>query len=106
MTGNKLHFREIDWVIYFPSKGNKGRQLINYGVAYRDRVNSETQPGPKINLGDVLARPEIRNRYPHRVGLFLESSGKGENWKPAYVEDRIIQSENDLLSWIAQIEEE
>ncbi len=102
MIANKLHFKEIDWVIYFPSKGNEGRQLINYGIAYRDRRHGETQLGPKIDLRDVLARPEMRNGYPHRVGLFLDSFGKGVNWRPEYVETRTIRNENDLLSWIAE----
>lgn len=103
---NKLHFKEIDWVVYFPSKGNEGRQLINYGVAYRDRRNKKTQPGPKINLGNVLVQPPIKNGYPHTVGLFQDSSGKGPNWTPAFIEIRVIWSEEELLEWIIQIEEE
>jgi hypothetical protein len=103
---NKLHLKEIDWVIYFPSKGNDGRQLINYGVAYRDRVNKKTQSGRRINLGDVLVQPRIQYGYPHSIGLFQDSSGRGSNWTPAYIEIRVLQSEEELLEWIAQIEEE
>lgn len=101
---NKIHFKEIDWIIYFPSKGNEGRQLVNFGVAYRDRVNKITQPGRRINLGNVLSLPAIRGRYPHCIGLFQDASGKGQNWTPAYIESRVIQSEEELLEWIAQIE--
>jgi hypothetical protein len=102
---NKFHFIEIDWIIYFPSIGNKGRNIVKYGVAYRDRINKKTQPGRKINLSDVLKQDTIKNRYPHTVGLFYDKSGKGINWKPRYIENRIIRSENELLDWIKTIEE-
>lgn len=103
---NKLHFKKIDWVIYFPSKGNEGRELKSYGVAYRDRINKITQPGRRINLGDVLSQPSIKNGFPHSIGLFQDSSGKGISWIPAYIEIREIHSEEELLQWIVQIEEE
>ncbi len=103
---NKLHFKEIDWIIYFPSKGNEGRPLKNSGVAYRDRINKKTQPGHRINLGDVLVYPLIKNRYSHTIGLFQDSSGNGPSWTPAYIETQVIRSEEELLDWIKQIEEE
>lgn len=101
---NKFHFKEIDWVIYFPNNGNDGRELINYGVAYRDRINKITQPGPKINFKDVLVKDSIKNGYPHTIGLFHEASGKGSTWKPQYVKTHIIQNEKELLEWISIIE--
>jgi len=103
---NKLHFKEIDWVIYFPSKGNEGRCLTNYGVAYRDRTNKKTQPGRRINLSDVLVQPRIQHGYPHSIGFFQDSSGKRSNYVPAYIEIQVIESEGELLEWIAQIEGE
>jgi hypothetical protein len=102
---NKLHLKGIDWVIYFPSKGNEGRQIRNYGIAYRDRVNKTTQPGCRMNLGDVLSISAIRDSYPHPAGLFLDASGKGPNWTPAYVDCRLVRSEKELLDWIAELEE-
>jgi len=102
---NKLHFKEIEWVIYFPATGNEGRKIRDYGVAYRDRVSKETQPGRRISLRDVLVRVPIQNRYPHAVGLFLDASGKGPNWTPAYIETRLVHTEKELLDWIAEIEE-
>jgi hypothetical protein len=103
---NKLHFKEIDWIIYFPSKGNEGRPLKNYGVAYRDRINKKTQLGYRINLGDVLVGPLIKNIYPYTIGLFQDSSGRGPSWTPAYIETQVIRSKEELLDWIRQIEEE
>jgi len=102
---NKFHFKEIDWVIYFPNTGNKGRELVNYGVAYRDRVEKITQPGTKINLNDVLMQDNIKNSYPHTIGQYCESSGKGSNWKPQYIETRVIHNQKELIEWFKIVEE-
>jgi len=102
---NKLHFREIDLVIYFPITGNQGRKIANYGVAYRDRVSGKSQQGVRINLADVLIESFIKTNYPHHVALFQKSVGKGSNWKPEYIEERAIQNERDLIKWIGEIEE-
>jgi hypothetical protein len=101
---NKFHFREIDWVIYFPSTGNKGRELNKYGVAYRDRLNNQTQLGHKINLEDALIQPIINYGYPHTIGLYQASTGRGRKWIPEYIENRVIQNKEQLLEWIAEIE--
>lgn len=53
--------------------------IRKYGVAYRDRRKGESQPGERINLEDVMRKPEIQNNYPPTVGYFLHSSGRGEN---------------------------
>lgn len=102
---NKLHFTEIEWVIYFPSIGNQGRKIENYGVAYRDRMKKKTQVGIRINLSDVLTQPFIKTNYPHNVALFQKSVGKGSNWKPEYIEERTIRNEEDLIDWIEEFEE-
>lgn len=103
---NKMHLKGIDWVIYFPATGNQGRPILNYGVAYRDRVAKKTQPGRRINLRDVLAQAPIRDGYPHWIGLFLDASGRGVNWAPAYIECRIVRSEAEFVDWITEIEED
>jgi len=102
--GNKFHFKEIDLVIYFPSSGNHGRAIGKYGVCYRDRKNNDTQQGRRIDLDNVLAKPDLISRYPHTVGLYQIAAGRGATWKPAYLEKRVVQSEQDLLDWIIQIE--
>jgi hypothetical protein len=101
---NKFHFTEIDWFIYFPATGNQGRDIRKYGVAYRERIQSTTQQGPRINLEDVLVLPIIQNGYPHTVGFFQVSTGKGNNWLPNYIETRLIQNEEELLMWFLEIE--
>lgn len=101
---NKFHLKEIDWVIYFSAEGNEGKEIGKYGVAYRDRVNNTTQPGRRINFEDVLSKRKIQKNYPHTVGLFLESRGKGSSWYPDYIETRIVHSEKDFQEWIKEAE--
>lgn len=72
MTLTKLNLREINWVIYFPATGNKGRPFEKYGASYRDRDQGTTQPGPKINLETVLNEKMISENYPHSVSTFFE----------------------------------
>lgn len=99
----KFHFKEIDLVIYFPSTGNEGRIYSKYGVAYRDRRRGETQPGVRINLEDVLNKPVIKNNYPHTVGYYLHSTGKGRNWTPIYIETRKIYNINDFFNFLKDL---
>jgi hypothetical protein len=87
----KFHFQEIDWVIYFPRLGNKGK-YFNYDVRARDRKKGTAQPRKKIKLGEVLEKPEIDGNYPHTVGFYKVSSGRGANFKPEYLELRRIQT--------------
>ena len=92
MVLSKFHFEEIDWVIFFPNSGNEGRPYQRYGVAYRDRVRGISQPGVRINLDDVMIMPSMRNNYPHTVHYYLDSIGRGNNWRPQYLETRSIAS--------------
>ena len=100
MPTAKLQFKEIDLVIYFPTSGNEGRNYLKYGVAFRDRRSGESQPGIRINLEDVLSKPEIKEHYPHTVGYFVNASGRGINYEPEYVETRIIENLQELLRFL------
>lgn len=103
MPSSKFHFQEIDWVIYFPSTGNEGRSYMKYGVAYRDRRRGITQPGVRINLEDVIKKPKIQENYPHTVGYFLHSSGRGENWTPIYLETRKVADLNEFFGFLSKL---
>ena len=103
MVSSKFHLKEIDWVIYFPSFGNEGRPYQKYGVAYRDRKRGKSQPGVRINLEDVLMMPEIQNKYPHTVGYFLHSKGRGENYVPQYLETRSVTSLEDFILFLRNL---
>ena len=103
MKSSKFHFQEIDWVIYFPSIGNEGRPYLKYGVAYRDRVRRVTQPGVRINLEDVVSRREIKENFPHTVGRYLDSSGKGQNWTPEYLETRTVANLEEFFAFLRDL---
>ncbi|MEM2970101.1 MAG: hypothetical protein QXR63_04115 [Candidatus Bathyarchaeia archaeon] len=103
MVSSKFHFQEIDWVIYFPRVGNEGRDYPKYGVAYRDRKIGLTQPGIRINLEEVVKKPEIQENFPHTVGYFLHSSGKGKNWLPNYLEVRKIANLNEFYKFLKDL---
>jgi len=103
MPSFKFHFQEIDWVIYLPSHGNEGRFYEKYGVAYRDRRRGRSQPGRKVNLKDVLSKSEIGKKYPHTVGFFLASSGKGSNWKPDYLRIKVIRKITEFYDFLREL---
>ena len=103
MPSAKFHFKEINWIIYFPSTGNEGRRYQKYGVAYRDRVRGVTQSGVRINLEEVVSMPKIRENYPHTVGYYLDSSGKGQNWVPEYLEIRTIVNLEEFFSFLRDL---
>lgn len=102
----RLYFYEIDLVIYFPTEGNDdGRSIPKYGVRYRDFKNKSGQPGKAINLEDVLAFEEIKTRYPHTVCYFEAEPKVKSKYPPKMCVDRQkIQNENDLYTWIAEID--
>jgi hypothetical protein len=91
----KFHFQEIDWIIYFPNHENKGKYR-DYYVTFRDRKRRATQPSKRIKLGEVLDKSEIDRGYPHIVGFYKVSSGRGANFKPQYLELRKIETVEDL----------
>jgi len=103
MVSAKFHFQEINWVIYFPSVGNEGRAYSRYGVAYRDRTRGVSQPGVRINLEDVVRKREIQENYPHTVGYYRNSSGKGQNWIPQYMETRTIADLEELFTFLRDL---
>lgn len=103
MTSARFHFKEIDWVIYFPNTGNEGRPFKKYGVAYRNRIRGVTQPGVRVNLEDVVGKREFQENYPHTVAYYLDSSGKGQNWTPQYLETRSIANLEEFFSFLRDL---
>jgi hypothetical protein len=95
----KFHFQEIDWVVCFPRHGNKGK-YCNYAVTFRNRKKGTTHPRKRIKLGEVLDKPEIERNFPHTVGFYKVSSGKGANFKPEYLELRKIQTVEEFWMFL------
>jgi hypothetical protein len=85
-----FHFIEIDWLVYFPRYGNKGK-YFNYNVMLIDRKKVMSQPR-KLKLEEVLENPEFEKHYPHTVGFYKGSSGEGAEFKPEYLEIRKIST--------------
>jgi hypothetical protein len=85
-----FHFMEMDWLVYFPKDGNKGKYL-GYNVLLRDRKKVIAEP-ERITLQEILETPEFETKYPHTIGYYKEASGEGAEFKPEYLEIRRINS--------------
>ena len=82
---------EIDWLVYFPKGGNKGKYL-NYSVMLIDRKKGASQPEKIVTLEEIVENPEFERQYPHTVGFYKESSGEAAEFKPEYLEIRRISN--------------
>ena len=98
MVSIKFHFIQIDLVIYLPIAENKGKKQEDYLVTYRYRKSGQTQNKRRITLQEVINQPKICNNYPHLIGVYLDSSGRGENWIPEYLITKEISNNQEFLS--------
>jgi len=103
MPSFKFHFKEIDLVLYIPSHGNEGREPEKYGVTYRDRKKGTSQPGRSISLKETLNNSAIKLKWPHTVGFFLASNGKGDTWNPDYLRSKKLKTENAFYKFIKDL---
>ena len=87
----KFHFMEVDWLVYFPKCGNKGKYL-SYRVILIDRKKGVSQPEKNVTLNEILEHPEFEKCYPHTVGYYKEASGGRAEFKPEYLEIRRIST--------------
>jgi hypothetical protein len=88
-----FHFQELDWLLYFPSDGNKGR-YCGYTVRLKERRKRDSDG--RVRLGDVVERRELEEHYPHTVGFFKSSGDEGTDCTPQYMELRIIHNIDDF----------
>jgi hypothetical protein len=103
MPSFKFHFKEIDWIIYLPSHGNEGRNPKKYGVTYLDRKKGKTQIGRMIELEDALSRVAIAKKYPHTMGFYLASKGRGKTWEPDYLRTKKIRSKRSFYIFLKEL---
>lgn len=103
MPSFKFHFQEIDWIIYLPSHGNEGREPKKYGVTYLDRKKQKTQKGRMIELENALSRAAIAKKYPHSVGFYLVSKGRGKTWEPDYLRSKKIRSKRGFYAFLKEL---
>jgi hypothetical protein len=87
----KFHFMEMDWLVYFPKYGNKGKYL-SYSVLLIDRKKGASQPEKNVTLYEICENLEFEKCYPHTVGYYKEASGEGAEFKPEYLEIRKIST--------------
>ena len=103
MPSFKFHFKEIDWIVYLPSHGNEGRKYEKYGVAYRDRKRGRSQSGRRVSLGEVMRESAIKDNYPHTIGFFLASQGKGPSWSPDYLRTKKVRGRKAFLNFLKEL---
>ena len=95
----KFHFIEIDWIVYFPRSGNKGKYL-SYNVTLIDRTKEEKHVGKLVTIREIVENPEFEMRYPHTVGFYKEFAGEGSGFKPEYLEIRKIETVEDFWQFL------
>ncbi len=90
-----FHFQELDWLIYFPNEGNKGK-YCGYTVLLKERKQKEAQHKDCVTLGYVLERREVEEHYPHTVGFFKAQGDEPTETALRYLEIRTIHNVDDL----------
>ncbi len=90
-----FHFQELDWLVYFPIEGNRGK-YYGYSVIFRDRKKKKTDTNDCVTLGALLERPEFDEHYPHTVGFFKSPSPDDKETKLCYMEIRIIHNVDEF----------
>ena len=71
---------------------------------FKDRKKRASQPEQHVNLGELLESPEFEKNYPHTVGFYKESSGNGEEFKPSYLELRIVRTVEDFWMFLNSLD--
>jgi len=97
-----FHFIGLDWLIYFPLSGNQGK-YVGYSVFVEDKKNGPSQPETRVNLGELLDKPEISECYPHTVGYF-KTSGDAVGSAPEYLELRIVRSVEEFWAFLNSLD--
>lgn len=86
-----FHFQELDWLIYFPNEGNKGK-YCSYTVLLNERNGKQSHQNNRVTLGNVVERRELDEHYPHTVGFFKCTCDDEADAEPKYMEIRIIHN--------------
>jgi len=103
MVSIKFHFKKIDLVIYLPIIENKGKKYTDYLVTFRNRQSGQTQNKRRINLQEVINKPEICDNYPQSIGIYLDSSGRGKTWVPEYLLTKKLSNNQEFLALLKSL---
>ena len=90
----KFHFQELDWLLCFPASGNQGKYR-DYTIVFTDRKKKPPQE-QCVTLGEILSKTDFEDHFPHTVGFFKNSSETESEFKPDYMEIRLIRCVEDL----------
>ena len=87
----KFFFQELGWLLCFPDSGNCGKYR-DYTVVFRDMKKDKSEQEERVSLGKLMDKPEFEDHFPHTVGFFKNYSGEGAEFKPEYMEIRIVSN--------------
>ena len=90
-----FHFQELDWLLFFPVEGNKGK-YCGYTVLLRERTEKGKTQQNHVVLGDVIERTELEEHYPHTVGYFKASCDELPDGELRYLENRRIHNVDEF----------
>ena len=65
-------------------------------MVFTDRKKNATEQERCVTLGELLDKPEFEEHLPHTVGFFKNSTGDGAEFKPDYMEIRVIKYVEDF----------
>jgi hypothetical protein len=71
---------------------------------FKDRKKGTPQPEQRVILGELLESVEFENQYPHTVGFYKDSSEDGAEFKPSYLELRIIRTIEDFWMFLNSLD--
>jgi hypothetical protein len=86
-----FHFQELDWLLYFPVEGNRGK-YYGYTVLFEERKGKAKRCQTPVVLGNVIERAEFDEHYPHTVGFFKSSCEETADGELRYMEIRTIHN--------------
>ncbi len=90
-----FHFQELDWFLYFPAKGNRGK-YFGYTVLLKERKGKTTCQTKPVVLGAVMERMELDEHYPHTVGFFKADSDQTQDHELRYMEIRTVRNVDEF----------
>ena len=90
-----FHFQELDWFLYFPAEGNRGKYFA-YTVLLEERKVKTKRPRNPVILGNVMGRVELDEHYPHTVGFFKASCDELPDGELRYMEIRTIHNVDEF----------
>ena len=65
-------------------------------MVFTERKRKPAQQELCVTLGELLDKPEFEDHFPHTVGFFKNYLGEGAEFKPNYMEIRVIQTVEDF----------